>query len=239
MSKASFRQICERRVDICAYFCYTAFMVITYYGHEFFKLQFGDTVIAVNPISKQSPLKQTRFGADIVLLGSQNDKNKNGVDMVTHGEKVPFVISGPGEYEVGGIFVKGGSITPEGADFGKYSSMTAYWLLLEGMRLCFLNGLSTKHLSKETREMIGEVDILFVPIGGGEVLGASDAHEVAVSLEPKMIIPMHFEDAGTKEGALMQFLKEAGAEEVKSVDKLTIKKKDVSEANGAIIVLSS
>jgi hypothetical protein len=137
-------------------------MVITYYGHEFFKLQFGDTVIAVNPVSKQSSLKQTRFGADIVLLGSQNDPNKNGVDMVTHGEKVPFVISGPGEYEVGGIFVKGASITPEGAEAGKHPyMMTAYWLLLEGMRLCFLNGLSVKHLSKETREMIGEVGKAF------------------------------------------------------------------------------
>jgi L-ascorbate metabolism protein UlaG (beta-lactamase superfamily) len=215
-------------------------MVITYYGHEFFKLQFGDTVIAVNPVSKQSSLKQTRFGADIVLLGSQNDPNKNGVDMVTHGEKVPFVISGPGEYEVGGIFVKGASITPEGAEAGKHPyMMTAYWLLLEGMRLCFLNGLSVKHLSKETREMIGEIDILFVPIGGGEVLAASDAHEVAVSLEPKMIIPMHFDEVEKKDAPLMQFLKEAGADEVKPVDKLTIKKKDISEANGAIVVLSS
>ncbi|TSC61057.1 MAG: Zn-dependent hydrolase of the beta-lactamase fold-like protein [Parcubacteria group bacterium Greene0416_14] len=229
----------QARVVVWASICYTAPMVITYYGHEFFKLQFGDTVIAVNPISKQSLLKQTKFGADIVLLGSQNDPNKNGVDMVIYGEKAPFVISGPGEYEVGGIFVKGANITPENTEPGKHPFMTAYWILLEGMRLCFLNGLSTKHLSKETREMIGEVDILFVPIGGGEVLAASLAHEVAVSLEPKMIIPMHFDDTNKKEGALMQFLKEAGAEEIQPVDKLTIKKKDVAEANGAIVVLSS
>lgn len=213
-------------------------MVITYCGHEFFKLQFGDVVIAVNPISKQSVLKQMRFGADIVLVGSLNDVDKNGVDMVSHGEKTPFVISGPGEYEVGGIFVKGASLAGGGAEMEKQSYMTAYWLLLEGMRLCFLSGLVTKHLSKETREMIGEVDILFVPIGGGEVLNASDAHEVAVSLEPKIIIPMHFDAGDKKSPALLQFLKEAGVEDVPSVDKLTIKKKDVTEANGSIVVLT-
>ncbi len=214
-------------------------MVITYYGHEFFKLQFGEIVIAVNPISKQSKLKQTRFGADIVLVGCQNDPDKNGIDMIMHGEKVPFVISGPGEYEVGGIFVKGTSSTHQTeAETGKTPFMTAYWLLLEGMRICFLNGLATKQLTKEAREVIGEVDVLFVPIGGGEVLAASDAHEVAVSLEPKIIIPMHFDGSDKKNPALLQFLKESSAEDVVSVDKLTIKKKDVSEGESSIVVLS-
>ncbi len=216
-------------------------MVITYCGHEFFKLQFGETVIAVNPISKESALKQSRFGADIVLVGAQNDIDKNGVEMVTHGEKTPFVISGPGEYEVGGIFVKGAGLASVGGggETGKQPYMTAFWLLLEGMRLCFLTGLVTKQISKETREMIGEVDILFVPIGGGEVLNASDAHEVAVSLEANIIIPMHFDGGDKKSPALLQFLKEAGAEDVVAVEKLTIKKKDVTEANGSIVVLAA
>ena len=217
--------------------CYICQMVITYYGHEFFKLQFGDTVIAVNPISKQSALKQTRFGADIVLVGAENDKDKNGVEMVTHGDKKPFVISGPGEYEVGGIFVKGTGLKGEGNE--KQPCMTAYWLLLEGIRLCFLSGLASKQISKEMREMIGEVDVLFVPIGGGDVLNASDGHEVAVSLEPKIIIPMHFGGIDEKDQVLRQFLKEGGAEDIKPVDKLTLKKKDVLEASSSIVVLSA
>jgi hypothetical protein len=81
-------------------------MVITYLGADFFKVQFGDITIAVNPISKESKLKQARFGADIALV-SANHPDLNGVDMVSHGDKKPFVISGPGEYEIKGVFIKG------------------------------------------------------------------------------------------------------------------------------------
>jgi hypothetical protein len=42
-------------------------MIITYFGGEFFKVQFGDITLAFNPISKESKLKPSRFGADIVL----------------------------------------------------------------------------------------------------------------------------------------------------------------------------
>ena len=81
-------------------------MIITYLGHEAFKIQFGDTVIAVNPPSKDSKHKASRFGADIALV-SLNDADFNGVENVTHGERVPFSVTGPGEYEIKGIFVKG------------------------------------------------------------------------------------------------------------------------------------
>jgi len=81
-------------------------MVITYHGIQFFKLQFGDTVVAFNPISKKSKFKSSRFGSDIVLITS-NDEDFNGVENVTSKNKKPFVIDGPGEYEVKNIFIKG------------------------------------------------------------------------------------------------------------------------------------
>ena len=85
-------------------------MVITFLGGEFFKVQFGDTVLAFNPIAKESKLKSSRFGSDVVLV-SLNDKDMNGVDMVTHGDKQPFVVGGPGEFEI-----KGGGKTGERLD---------------------------------------------------------------------------------------------------------------------------
>ena len=81
-------------------------MIITYYGGEFFKVQFGDTTLAFNPISKDSKLKSSRFGADIVLSTTYHS-DFNGVEQVSHGDKKPFVISGPGEYEVKEVFIKG------------------------------------------------------------------------------------------------------------------------------------
>ena len=69
-------------------------MIITYLGGEFMRVQFGDTVLAFNPPSRESKLKPTRFGADIALI-SLNHSDMNGVETVTHGDRKPFVISGP------------------------------------------------------------------------------------------------------------------------------------------------
>ena len=77
-------------------------MIITYLGAEFFKVQFGDITLAFNPISKDSKLKPSRFGADIVFVSTYHE-DFNGIDQVTHGDKKPFVIAGPGEYEGGQI----------------------------------------------------------------------------------------------------------------------------------------
>ena len=83
-------------------------MIITYMGKQFFKIQQGDLVFALNPISKDSKLstKTSRFGATIAL-STTNHPDYNGFDMVSHGDTVPFEIRGPGDYEVKDIFVKG------------------------------------------------------------------------------------------------------------------------------------
>ncbi|MEK7556865.1 MAG: MBL fold metallo-hydrolase, partial [Patescibacteria group bacterium] len=73
-------------------------MVITYHGLESFKVQFGDTVLAFNPVSKDSKLKTAKFGADIALI-SMHHEDMNGAEQVSFGEKKAFVVEGPGEYE--------------------------------------------------------------------------------------------------------------------------------------------
>ncbi|MBI2475981.1 MAG: MBL fold metallo-hydrolase [Candidatus Taylorbacteria bacterium] len=211
-------------------------MIITYLGLEAFKIQFGDTVIAFNPIAKESKHKGARFGADIALV-SLNDKDFNGVENVTHGERAPFVISGPGEYEIKGIFIKGfKGESRYGLEAGSKDSRinTIYNVSLEGMNLCFLGALDSKDLPAETKEALDDIDILFVPVGGG-VLSPAAAYELSVKLEPRLIIPMHYGGVGDK--ALKVFLKEAGEEETKPVDKLTLKKKDLEGKEGEVVVL--
>ena len=56
-------------------------MIITHHGKQFFKLQTGDRVIALNPIAKDSKFKTSGFGADIALI-STNNSDFNGVDTV-------------------------------------------------------------------------------------------------------------------------------------------------------------
>ena len=211
-------------------------MIITYHGADFFKLSFGDTTIAVNPISKDSKLKGARFGANITLV-SLNSPEYNGADVTSRGDKESFLISGPGEYEVSGVFIKGFlSKSNYGAKDGSEKINTIYIVSLEGMNICFLGALSDTNLSAEAKEAIEEVDILVVPIGGDGVLDAATAHKLAVQFEPKLIIPSHFGEVGDA-GALKKFLKEAGEESVKPIDKLTLKKKDLEGKEGDVIVL--
>src|ERR1700690_3367021 len=81
-------------------------MVISYLGGECFKVSQGDLTLAFNPPSKDSKLKSPKFGADIALVSLDNS-DFNGVDNARFGEREPFVIAGPGEYEVKGVAVRG------------------------------------------------------------------------------------------------------------------------------------
>lgn len=210
-------------------------MVITHHGGEFFKVSFGDITLAFNPISRDSKLKGTRFGADIALI-STNHADFNGASEVAYGERQPFVIAGPGEYEVQKIFIQG---LPSESNYGSESRVnTIYIVELEGMQLCFLGALSNRKLPPETKGALPDIDILFVPIGGGDVLSAVDAHELVVELEAKLVIPMHYDASAHEKEALKAFLKEEGVS-VAPLDKLTIKKKDLEGKEGEVVVLAS
>src|SRR3989344_4368633 len=109
-------------------------MIITYHGVDFFKVTFGDTVLAVNPTSKDSKFKGTRFGSDITLI-SLNSPEHNGADVTSRGDKESFLIQGPGEYEVSGVFIKG--FLSKSNYGGSEKINTIYTVSLEGMHICF------------------------------------------------------------------------------------------------------
>lgn len=208
-------------------------MVITKHGPAFIKIQFGDTVLAFNPPSSESDKKSARFGAD-VALSSVKHSDFLGGELLTAGDKEPFVIDGPGEYEVGGVFIKG---LPSVTNYkGEQRINTVYVVELEDMNICFLGALDVSKLEGSTAEAIDEVDILFVPVGGDGVLDPADAYKLAVTLEANVIIPIFHNGSGDDE-AVTAFLKEAG-EKAKPVDKLTLKRRDVSGEEGAIKVLT-
>ncbi len=206
-------------------------MIITYFGREFFKIQYGATTIATNPISKDAKGgAPTKFGADIALI-STNHPDYNGAEQVAHGETVPFVIDGPGDYEVKEIFIKG--IASESVIDGKKFINTIYTLTVDSMSLCFLGALGNGNLSDDAKEAIDSPDILFLPIGGKSTLAPAEAYKLAVSFEPALIIPMDYDEASLK-----VFLKEAGEERVAPADKLTLKKKDLDSKEAEVAVLS-
>jgi L-ascorbate metabolism protein UlaG (beta-lactamase superfamily) len=201
-------------------------VIISYQGVECFKISQGDLTLAVNPISKDSKAGDaTRFGADITLI-TTNHPDTNGRDQTSRGENESFIVEGPGEYEIKEVFIKG--FLSEAKD-GLIN--TIYLITFEGMKLCFLGALANPALSSDTLETLEDIDILFVPVGGGPVLDAASAYKLAVSLEPSVIIPMHY----NKE-SLAQFLKEGG-QKVDAIDKFVVKKKDLDGKEGEIVVL--
>lgn len=210
-------------------------MIITHHKGEFIKATFGDVTLAFNPISKKSKLPVTRFGADVALI-SLNDPDFNGTAEVTRSGKDLFVIEGPGEYEIRGVFVKG---VPTPSEYSKEArTNTMYAVQMEDMNLVFLGALSEKKPDLAIVEDMDSVDILFVPIGNEGVLTPQDAHALAVALEAKVIIPIHYDGIGEK-NVLKAFLKEAGAEGTTALDKLTIKRKDLEAKSGEVVVLKS
>ncbi|TSC69591.1 MAG: Zn-dependent hydrolase [Parcubacteria group bacterium Gr01-1014_56] len=209
-------------------------MVITYMGGECFKVSQGELTIALNPPSKDSKLKTSKFGSDIVL-STLNNEDFSGVENASFGEREPFAIVGPGEYEVRGVAVRG--FAGETEYEGKKGINTIYSIALEGMNLCFLGALSNTELPHAAQQELDDIDVLFLPIGGEGVLDHASAYKLAVQLEPRAIIPMHYGELGGKD-SLKSFLKEAGSEDVKPIEKLTIKKKDLEGKEGEIIVLS-
>ncbi|MEK7148715.1 MAG: MBL fold metallo-hydrolase [Patescibacteria group bacterium] len=208
-------------------------MIVTYYGKQYFKIQLGERTIAYNPIGKDSNEKGSRFGADIVL-SSLRHPDFNGADQCAYGDRAPFVISGPGEYEVGGIFIKG--FGTETTYRGEKKVNTVFSVMFESINLCFLGSLvSSDALSREVKEGLGEIDVLFAPIGGGDMLSSSDAYKLTLALDAKVVIPMDYEHT---KGGIETFIKEAGAN-AEEMDKFTFKKKDLDGKEGGVVVLKA
>jgi L-ascorbate metabolism protein UlaG (beta-lactamase superfamily) len=206
-------------------------MIITYHGKQFFKLQVGDTVFALNPIGKDSKTKDkvAKFGADAVLSTTQH-ADFNGFENVTYGEKEPFIVDGPGSYEIEDNFIQGLE-TKTLVDSKEYIN-TMYYFTFDGMRVLFLGALTSKEIPAAAQEIIEEVDIIFVPIGDGFLMPA-EAHKLAVSFSPSVIIPMSYDQK-----TLDLFIKEGGDASVKAESKLTLKLRDLENFKSQIMPLS-
>lgn len=204
-------------------------MILTYHGGACLRASAGDTTIVLGPVSKESKeFKPTNFGADVAFI-SLNHPDMNGGEEAGRGDKQPFVISGPGEYEVKGITAAGFQAKSEYG--GKERLNAIYALDFDGLSLVYLGALAGE-VPKELLEMDAP-DVLILPLGEG-TLSPAEAQKIAVNLEAKIVIPVLHDDA-----TLKKFFKEAGGESVSAVDKLTIKPKDVVGKQNEIVVLQS
>lgn len=215
-------------------------MHINWHGQSFFQILAarvkGEQVaIAIDPFDETIGLKVPSVSADILLIthGHYDHSNKKAV------KNEPFVIEGPGEYEVKDVYIKG-IISFHDENEGKERGLnTIYVIEVEDMRLCHLGDFGQKELTTDQLEKIGDIDILMVPVGGIFTIDAKGANKVISQIEPRIVIPMHYGLPGLKIkiDEVDKFLKEMGKKSVESLPKLLIKRKDLTLDETKIVVL--
>lgn len=199
-------------------------MEIIYLGHSSFRIKTKGASIVTDPYDpKMVGLKFPKISADIVTVSHEhNDHNRR--ELVKNVRKI---VDGPGEYEIGGVSIVGLPSFHDDKGGSVRGKNTIYILEAESLRLVHLGDLGHK-LDESQIEVIGDVDVLMVPVGGEYTIGASTASEIVHALTPKIIIPMHYKMAALNQETfgklepIETFLKEV-ALPVESAEKLVVK----------------
>jgi len=206
---------------------------ITWLGHACFRLKSKDAVIITDPYDKGLGLGTLNQRADIVTISHEHSHHNTLAGI--KGE--PFVIRGPGEYEVKGVFVTGvGSYADN--EGGKERGRNNIFLFhLDDLVVCHLGALDHT-LNSHQLEALGDVDVVMVPVGGHTALSATKASEVISQLEPKIVIPMHYNTGRESPDldTLDKFMKEMGLKEWTPQDKLTLKSSDLDETTQVVVL---
>jgi L-ascorbate metabolism protein UlaG (beta-lactamase superfamily) len=215
-------------------------MDITYLGHSSFRLKGKNASLVTDPYDSQMVgLKYPSVEADIVTV-SHDHKDHNQTQLV---KGVKKVVAGPGEYEIQGISIIGIPSYHDSEKGQQRGKNVIYVYEVDGIRLAHLGDLGHT-LNEGMIEQIGDIDVLFVPVGGSEYnLSSKKAVEVMQAIEPYFVIPMHYKMAESKNSTLNlssveDFLAEAGIT-VEKLPKFSLKKEDIiKEQNTKIVLLS-
>ena len=125
--------------------------------------------------------------ADIVTL-SHLHPGHSYIEAITNS---PKKIKGPGEYEIGGVFITGIASFHDDKKGSLRGKNTIYVIEMDEMTLCHLGDLGHA-LDAQLVEELGEIDIVFLPAGEVSTIPVDTAVEIVRQLEPPIVIPMHY-----------------------------------------------
>lgn len=192
-------------------------MEITYLGHSSFRIKGKTVTIVTDPYtSEKVGFKFPKLEANIVTV-SHDHFDHNQAHLIA-GD--PKIVSGPGEYEIAGISIFGTHTYHDNKNGEERGANTVYVMTIDGINVCHLGDLGHA-LTDEQLDSIGNVDVLFIPVGGVYTIDPSEANQVVMQIEPKIIIPMHYKTPGLaiskaeEMSGVEEFVKEIGIEPVR------------------------
>jgi L-ascorbate metabolism protein UlaG (beta-lactamase superfamily) len=171
---------------------------VRWFGQSAFLLTGEAQRVMIDPFGDTSALRsRVKFdyppiagvSADLVLV-THDHVDHNGVEVIEGDPEVLRATAGTFESPVGEVT---GIASEHDSQAGTArGENTIYVFTLDGMRICHLGDLGQAELRAEQRTAIGEVDLMFIPIGGGPTIGAAEAGQIVQQLAPAVVVPMHY-----------------------------------------------
>ena len=209
---------------------------ITWLGHSCFRLRDRAATVVTDPYGKDMGLNLVRVRADIVTV-SHDAEDHNYVKGVKGDYQV---LTGPGEYEVSSVFVTGLELRGDRKSKKEVAGPrnTVFLFEFDDLTVCHLGDLNVVPTQAQVEEALGEVDVLLIPVGGGESLNAAQASEVVSLLEPHIVIPMHYHVPGSerKLDSVNAFLKEMGLDKTPPQEVLKVSRSGLSDETQVVLL---
>ena len=207
---------------------------ITWQGHACFRLRSDDVVVLTDPFPLSLGLRPDTRPATVVTVSNSHPNHSNSEEVT--GE--PRVFSAPGEYEYRGISVRG-VMTPQLPETPWEQRSVAYAIEIDRVNICHLGDISAP-LSPVQIDELSPVDVLLVPSGGGCTLEIDQVLRVLQDLDPKIVIPMHYNIPGVDVPLqdVDVFLRRMGLSEVQSQPRLVVTASNLPD-DMRVVVLAS
>jgi L-ascorbate metabolism protein UlaG (beta-lactamase superfamily) len=214
-------------------------MDITWFGLSCFRIRESGITIVCDPYDKAVGLTLPKLRADIVTI-SHDRPGHNAADRVA-GE--PKVLRGPGEYEAKNVFTTGLATYHRKVKGDLAERNVAFFFEFGDLTVGHLGDIGEVPSQAEIEELnVGEVDVLLVPVGGGQTLDPTRAVELVGIFEPKLVIPMHYRQAGLVDAIadhlepVEKFLKELGVAVPDPLDMVKITKSNLPEETQVVLL---
>lgn len=206
-------------------------MEITWYGHSCFRIsERGMANVVTDPYDHTViGYSELSLRADIVTISHKAPGHDNF--KIVKGAK--WQIDGPGEYEIGGVFL---TCVPTEKENGDRNMVFIFDY--DGVNVAHLGDMRSVPTRKEM-DAFGSVDVLLVPVGGGKALSPAKAAEVVNLIEPGIVIPMHYQTPGSKIelSPLNTFLKQMGlSENIEAEESFKVSKRDIPEETRVVVL---